>query len=169
MFQRAELSQAQEICDLVNLAYRGEQGWTNESSIIQGDRTSLEEIALTFVKSNGYFFVVYHLEQLIACVYINQYEKDAAFVGFFSVHPDFQGQGIGKHVLGQVEHFATDQLQVKKLTMFVVSQRAELIAYYCRRGYHLTGEIEICPASLGTPRIFGLTITYLQKDLNSLT
>ena len=56
LFEKANANQAQAICDLVNLAYRGEQGWTNESSIIQGNRTTPQEIELALVEPNADFF-----------------------------------------------------------------------------------------------------------------
>ncbi|MEK7779135.1 MAG: GNAT family N-acetyltransferase [Pseudomonadota bacterium] len=164
-FEKANANQAQAICDLVNLAYRGEQGWTNESSIIQGNRTTPQEIELALVEPNAHFFVINQLQQLIACVYIKEHINAVAYLGFFSVHPSFQGQGLGKYILGRAEAFAVDQMQAHKLVMFVVSQRMELIAFYRRRGYCPTGKIDLCPVSLGIPKISGLTITYLEKKL----
>ncbi|WP_244072333.1 GNAT family N-acetyltransferase [Nitrosomonas sp. PY1] len=165
LFQKANASQAQEICDLVNLAYRGEQGWTNESSIIRGNRTTLQEIELTLMEPNTHFFAINQLQRLIACAHIRKHINAVAYLGFFSVHPNFQGQGLGKYILDRVEAFAADQMQVHKLVMFVVSQRPELIAFYRRRGYYPTGKIDLCPVNLGIPKVSGLTITYFEKKL----
>ena len=160
----ANPNQSLEISKLVNLTYRGEIGWTKETHIIKGDRTSHHEIASAISNPNAFFFVVNHQQCLASCIYVAQ-EKDSAFIGFFSVHPDLQGKGYGKHVLNQAEIFARENLSINKFIMYVVSQRPELIAFYERRGYARTGRVKTFPAHLkmGVPRVSGLTIEYLEK------
>ena len=162
--KEANPNQSHEISDLVNLTYRGEIGWTKETHIIQGDRTSHHEIASAISNPNAYFFVVNQQQWLASCIYVAQ-EEDTAFIGFFSVHPDLQGKGYGKHVLNQAETFAQEKLSINKFIMYVVSQRPELIAFYERRGYARTGRVETFPAHLemGVPKMSGLTIEYLEK------
>jgi len=160
----ASQDQAQAIADLVNLTYRGETGWTRETHIIQGDRTNRQEVETAMSHPNAYFFIANQLQNLASCIYVAK-EKDCAYIGFFSVHPSLQGQGLGKYVLEQAEAFALRTLGVYKLVMFVVSQRPELIAFYQRRGYSRTGRIEAYPLHLGigVPKVPGLTIEYLEK------
>lgn len=160
-----------DICNLINQTYRGDIGWTRETDIIDGNRTNLDEIIFTMSRRDGQFFVNYCHQLLIACIYLakeqNAKQRGHAYLGFFSVHPDFQGQGIGKNVLQQIEAIAKKQLLAKKILMFVVSQRSELIAFYERRGYIRTGRIEDYPVHLGIgiPRVEGLTIEYLEKKI----
>ncbi len=101
---------------------------------------------------------------MIACICIEQ-KKDSAYLGFFAVHPSVQGQGIGDEVLSQAENFASKNLNLQKYVMVVVSQRTELIAYYERRGYCKTGQVEPYPVNLnvGKPLSNDLTIAYLEK------
>ena len=168
ILEKATPDHCHDICNLVNLTYRGETGWTRETHIIGGDRTNLSEISAALTKPDAQFFVVYLERLLAACIYLareQQVDQKHAYIGFFSVHPDFQNHGIGKHMLQQAETIAKQQLQVRRMVMFVVSQRHELIAFYQRRGYQRTNRIEEYPAHLGIgiPRVDGLTIEYLEK------
>ncbi len=162
--EKARYDQAQAISNLVNLTYRGEAGWTKETQIIQGDRTNRQEIEMVLSNPDAHFFVVNQSQALAACIYVAK-EQEHAYIGFFSVHPDLQGKGLGKYVLEQAETFAQKNMGVQKFVMFVVSQRSELIAFYERRGYSRTGRIEAYPLHLGigVPKIAGLTIEYLEK------
>lgn len=162
-FEKADISQAQAISDLINLTYRGTTGWTTEAAIIQGDRTNRQEIEAAMMNPNGYFFVVNWLFAPAASIYIAS-EKKHAYIGFFSVHPSLQGQRFGSYILEQAEMFARNSLCAHRFVLFVISQRPELIAFYQRRGYRGTGRIEAFPLYLGVPKIAGLTIEYFQKS-----
>lgn len=162
--EKSGYDQAQAIADLVNLTYRGETGWTRETHIIEGDRTSRQEVETAMTISDAQFFVINQPRNLASCIYIAK-ENDYAYLGFFSVHPSLQGKGLGKYVLEHAENFALRTLGVHKIIMFVVAQRPELIAFYQRRGYSRTGRIETYPLHLGigVPKVSGLTIEYLEK------
>lgn len=160
--EKAGYHQAQAISDLINLTYRGETGWTTEASIIQGDRTDRQEIETAMTNPDSCFFVANQPFMLASCIYVVK-EKEHAYIGFFSVHPSLQQQGFGKYMLEQAETYASQTMRVRRFSMFVVSQRSELIAFYQRRGYRLTGQIEAYPLYLGTPRASDLTIDYLEK------
>lgn len=161
-FEKANVDQAQAISDLINLTYRGSAGWTTEAAIIQGDRTNRQEIEIAMQNSGAHFFVVNLPSMLASCIYVAP-EKEHAYIGFFSVHPDLQGHGLGKYMLEQAETFASSVMNVHQFVIFVISQRTELIEFYQRRGYYCTGRIEAYPVYLGAPKIAGLTIEYLEK------
>lgn len=162
--EKARLDQSQDIADLVNLTYRGKTGWTTEAHIIQGDRTHRQKIETALSNSYAHFLVIYQAQMLVSSIYVVK-EDEHAYFGFFSVHPTWQGKGVGKYVLEQTEAFALRNMGIHKFVMFVVSQRPELIAFYERRGYSRTGRIEAYPLYLGIgiPRIADLTIEYLEK------
>lgn len=164
--KKAYHEQAQAIADLINLTYRGEIGWTRETHIIGGDRTSRYEIEMALMNTDAHFFVTYQdqSQSLASSIYVAK-ENTYAYIGFFSVHPSLQGMGLGKYVLAQAEIFAMETMGVCKFIMFVVSQRQELMAFYERRGYLRTGQIEAYPLhmSIGVPKVSGLTIEYLEK------
>lgn len=163
-FEKAAIDQAQAISDLINLTYRGNSGWTTEAAIIRGDRTNRQEIETAMLNPDAHFFVASLPAMLASCIYVAR-EKRHAYIGFFSVHPDLQGQGLGKYMLEEAETFARTVFGARRFVMFVISQRPELIAFYQRRGYCCTGRIETYPESLGIPKIAGLTIEYLAKDV----
>jgi len=164
----AEIEQAEEICNLVNIAYRGDIGWTKETDIVEGDRATISEIKLAIQKNNSYLLVAIQEDEIISCVCLEKGENQA-YIGLFSVHPKLQDKGVGKNILLQAEEYAFSDLQVSKLIMVVVSQRIELISFYERRGYVKTGKVEKYPKNLnvGTPKTEGLTIEYLEKGITS--
>jgi len=162
--EKARFDQAEEICDLINLTYRGEVGWTKETHIVQGNRSTRDEIETALNNLDAHFLVVNIQQQLAACIYVAK-EQDSAYIGYFSVLPNLQARGLGKQVLKQAESFALAHMDINKFVMFVVSQRPELIAFYERRGYRRTGIVEAYPVNLGigVPKMDGLTIEYLEK------
>lgn len=160
--EKACYHQAQAISDLINQTYRGGIGWTTEAAIIQGDRTDRREIEAALAHPDAFFFVVNQPFMLASCIYVAK-ENEHAYIGFLSVHPSLQQQGFGKYMLEQAEVFAYHAMQVRRFSMFVVSQRPELIAFYQRRGYRLTGQVDAYPLHLGVPKTSDLTIDYLEK------
>lgn len=155
----------EEINDLVNLSYRGSEGWTRETGLVSGERSTTEEASDYMSNPNAHLLIVKENNQIIACICIEK-KNENGYIGYFAVHPDYQGQGLGKRLLSKAEGFARDTLQVSTLIMAVVSQRTELIEYYERRGYKRTGEVLDYPVHLnvGTPKFNDLTIEYLEKD-----
>ena len=162
---KARIDQSQAICELLNFAYREAGGWTSEKNIISGNRTHYKEIETAITSPNSFFFVVNQPKQIASCIHVLRNE-DKAQLGFFAVHPALQGNGLGTYVLCQAETFARTYLSSKKLSMIVVSQRTELIAFYERRGYRKTGKIEKLPTSIGIPKQANLTIDYLEKNID---
>ncbi len=164
--EQAKEHQVNEICDLVNLAYRGEKGWTTERQLVQGNRCTPNEVNAYLSNPNTHLMVLIKDNQIQACICIEKAE-DCAYIGFFSVHPNTQGQGVGKAVLTQAEWFAKEDLNISKTLMIVISQRTELIEYYERRGYCRTGKAQDYPVDLqvGEPFNAGLMVEYLEKNL----
>jgi ribosomal protein S18 acetylase RimI-like enzyme len=167
--EQAKKHQVNEICDLVNLAYRGEQGWTTEAQLVQGNRCMPNEVISYLSNPNTHLLVLIKDKQVQACICIEQ-KEDCAYIGFFAVHPNSQGQGVGKEVLLQAEQFALVHLNVTKAVMVVISQRIELIEYYESRGYCRVGKIQDYPVDLqvGVPFKAGMTIEYLEKCISPI-
>ncbi len=165
--ERASIHHCQAICDLVNTTYRGEVGWTRETHLLDGDRTDHADIKSAFLNPDGYFLIIQAEQWLVASIYIKKI-VDSIYIGFFAIHPDLQGQGLGKEILKRAEADALSRFDAQNFTMYVVSQRAELIAFYERRGYQRTGRIETYPIHLGVgiPKVQGLSIEYLEKPIS---
>jgi len=161
----ASIEDAERIKDLINLCYRGMDGWTKETKIVSGDRISIDDTKTLIQKHNSKMFTVSIDETMIACIGIEQ-KENKAYISAFAVLPSYQNMGIGKQVLSQAEEYAANQFKAKELILVVVSQRQELIEYYERRGYKRTGQISKYPVHLnvGIPIIEGLTIEYLSKN-----
>ena len=126
---------------LVNSAYRGEeakQGWTTEADLLDGtriDETALREL----IQQPGTTVLKYEDDgALLGCVELRKV-GGKLYLGMLSVKPNTQGKGIGKKLLVAAEDFAR-KLQCTAITMNVIDGRQELIDWYIRHGYSLTGE-----------------------------
>ena len=139
----ATLADAPALNILVNSAYRGEtskQGWTTEANLLDGMR--IDEATLTEYLNDPAVTILKYTDEvgeIIGCVYLEQ-RRPKLYVGMFSVLPLLQGKGIGRDLLLAAEDFAK-QVNCHTLTMTVISIRHELIRWYQRRGYILTGEM----------------------------
>jgi ribosomal protein S18 acetylase RimI-like enzyme len=164
--QKAKLEDATAICNLINQAYRGDEGWTKESDIVDGDRTTLCEIESLILAPDAYLLVAFKEQSIISCICIEA-TGQRAYIGMFAVNPKAQCNGLGHTTLSLAENFAISELKANTLVMAVVSQRDELIAYYKRRGYQQIGQREAYPTNLnvGTPKVSDLTIEYLTKTV----
>ena len=163
---KAKAENAEEICQLINTAYRGDLGWTNETYIVAGERTNINDVEALLNKSNSHMLIATYSNRIIACICIETKDKQA-YIGSFAVSPATQNTGIGKKTLSFAENFAIDQLGISKLIMSVISQRTELIEFYERRGYTRTGQKDSYPVHLnvGAPLVNDLTIEYLEKHM----
>jgi GNAT superfamily N-acetyltransferase len=86
----------------------------------------------------------------------------------FSVRPGRQGQGRGRVIMAEAERIARDDWAATRMSMTVIRQRADLIAWYERLGYRWTGETEPFPYGderFGIPRRPDLEFLVLSKAL----
>lgn len=153
---------------LVNSAYRGEssrQGWTTEADLLDGTRTDAAAIA-ELIQTPGTVLLKYvEGQEILGCVELrNQHGK--LYLGMLTVKPNLQGKGIGKELLIAAEQEARKQ-NCAAIYMTVISVRKELIDWYLRHGYQLTGETK--PFAFNDPR-FGqpkmkLEFVVLEKKL----
>ncbi|MBV1873492.1 MAG: GNAT family N-acetyltransferase [Gammaproteobacteria bacterium] len=161
----ADITDAARVCELLNLAYRGAEGWTTERTLVEGNRCSESDI-VSDIKSPDNYLLVYKTDNIIqACVSV-QKNDNRAYIGSFAVNPKLQNLGIGKTVLNLAEQYAIVNFQAEQFVMVVLSSRAELIQYYERRGYQRNGNIKEYPMHLnvGRPLISNLTIEELIKN-----
>ncbi len=162
----SNINQLNDILDLVNLAYRGNKGWTTEADIVDGARTSTRAIRHAIEDPRSHLLVYTENGDLRSCICLYP-KSDKAYIGLFAVHPGAQGKGIGTQILATAEAYATTNLGLSKYVMAVISQRVELICYYERRGYVRSENIEPYPVHLdaGIPKTDRLTIEYLEKNV----
>ncbi|ASZ12606.1 GNAT family N-acetyltransferase [Chitinophaga pendula] len=141
--EKATIKDVPELIHLINNAYRGEhsrKGWTSEADIFDGERISQEMLEELF-KHTSATILKYTSESntITGTVYL-EIRKNALYLGMLTVSPELQGKGIGKILLEEGEVFAK-QNNCQKITMSVIKNRKELIAWYERHGYQFTGEI----------------------------
>ncbi|MFD7594545.1 GNAT family N-acetyltransferase [Kitasatospora sp. NPDC059812] len=140
-FRPATLADVPALVELVESAYRGDAsraGWTTEADLLEGQRTDAEGVAAVIGRSDGVLLVAERDGQLVACCQL-EHRGDRAYFGMFSVRPGLQGGGLGRAVLTEAERLAGEEWGVGELEMTVIEQRADLIAWYERRGFRRTG------------------------------
>lgn len=150
-FRHALKSDASAIAVLVNSAYRGDSsraGWTTEADLLTGTRINAEEVMQLIEADDSVVLLCLQDVHIIGCVHLEK-TGDAAYLGMFVVQPTRQGGGIGKQFMQAAEAEVQALWGVKKMWMSVISVRAELIAYYERRGYARTGRFKPFPAEIG--------------------
>ena len=142
MISQATIKDVTAINSLVNSAYRGEEakkkGWTTEADLLDGTR--IDEAALKELIEKPDTTVLKYEENgvLLGCVELRK-EGVKLYLGMLSVNPHIQGKGIGKKLLQVAEEFAK-KVNCSAIKMNVIDGRQELIDWYKRHGYHLTGE-----------------------------
>lgn len=162
------------IVALVESAYRGDAsrvGWTTEADLLDGQRIDPEGVAALIDSDASGVLLVERADGLLACCELRR-QPPAAYFGMFSVRPAAQGEGIGRQVIAQAERIARDDWGCDRIRMTVIDLRAELIAWYERRGYHRTGIHQPFPygdARFGIPRRADLRFEVLEKALPSGT
>lgn len=167
MFIEATKQHIPDIVELVNLSYRSQdlRGWTSEADVIEGDRISAQQLQDLFI-ADSKILLWFDAAELIACVHVQKH-KDHAYIGMLTTHPQRQNQGLGKQVLQFAEDFAHANFAVTGFKMSVLSCRTELIEFYLRRGYMLTGETEDYPidANVGQPLFENIRLLHLVKHI----
>lgn len=76
--------------------------------------------------------------RIVGCVYL-EIRQDELYLGLLTVSPEIQAKGIGKLILNDAEEMARKR-GFSSLLLDVISLRKELISYYIRRGFKLTGK-----------------------------
>jgi ribosomal protein S18 acetylase RimI-like enzyme len=148
MITKATLKDIQKLNTLINSAYRGEtskKGWTTEANLLEGLRTTEEELSKTIQNNKNTILKFIDNDQIIGCVLLVK-KKHQLYLGMLTVLPEFQNSGIGKKLLNEAEIHAS-QLGLSKIIMTVISVREELIKWYKRNGYVDTGKREPFPES----------------------
>jgi predicted N-acetyltransferase YhbS len=132
---------AEAIAALVNSGYRGEysrQGWTSEVDLLGGSRIDAHELRLVMQREATVVLKGVEEGKIITCVELTTH-NNKLYLGMLTVEPTLQAKGIGKQMLAAADKMARTQ-GCKSIYMTVISDRAELIAWYGRNGFIPTGE-----------------------------
>jgi GNAT superfamily N-acetyltransferase len=168
-YREASAADIDALVALINSVYRGDSsrlGWTTEADLLDGQRTDAHEIAELMAAPDSFFLVADDERGLLGCVHLTR-DGDRAWFGMFSVRPGRQGQGLGRALLREAEQRVRGRWAVAAMRMSVISARCELIGYYQRRGYRLTGETQPFPTDprFGIPKVAHLEFVVLEKRL----
>ncbi|KAH7256218.1 acyl-CoA N-acyltransferase [Fusarium tricinctum] len=161
-FRPATPTDAPQLLSHIVSAYRGPSsraGWTTEADLLADERISIESLIAKITDPAGVVLLAFASSPsstgtstpesesdsvrdsgLVACCEVLEKTDDRAYFGLFAVSPKLQAGGIGRQVLQYAENYAKREWGTKTMTMQVIWTRAELIAWYMRRGYVRTGE-----------------------------
>lgn len=161
---------AAEAADLAGLhavierAYRGggdHVGWTHEAELLDGHRTDMAALGAILDTAGTRLLVALDGAEIAGCVQITDRGAGRCYLGLLCVDPRLQAAGLGRRLLAAAEDAARALFDAVLMEMTVIEQRAELVAYYERRGYRVTGERRDFPIAR-TPPLF---MTVLEKPL----
>jgi N-acetylglutamate synthase-like GNAT family acetyltransferase len=164
-FRKAQLSDASQVEALINSAYRGDSariGWTYESDLVDGARITLSELEAIISSSGEYYILVFSEEGLSGCVHLSE-SGEVLEIGMLTVRPDLQARKIGSSLFLEIERLAKVK-GFKQLKLSVIHLRKELIAYYERKGFVLTGESGPFPEKYPA-KLPGLMLLGMRKTL----
>ena len=193
-FRSAVVSDVSTIVALVESAYRGDvsrAGWTTEADLLDGQRTDPGEVAALITRAGSRVLLAEDPAAgsgqglstgsgrgpssgsgqggaLLACCHIERENAQRCHFGMFAVSPREQGSGLGRAMLAEAERIARMEWGCTMMAMTVIDVRAELIAWYERRGYRRTGEYKAFPYGdprFGLPRRDDLRFETLEKPL----
>ena len=155
---------APRLTTFVNAAYRGDtarQGWTTEADLLDGQRIDEEGMREMLGRPGAAMLLCQSAAGELLGSFHVQVKDELIYLSMLAVNPTGQARGVGKFLLSAAEdHGCT----LSRMT--VISVRAELLAYYERRGYHRTGATEPFPTDprFGIPRQ-PLVLLVLEKPL----
>jgi ribosomal protein S18 acetylase RimI-like enzyme len=151
---------------VVERAYRGDAargGWTHEADLIEGDRTDIATLAAIVDDPDQRLLVARQGERTIGCVQVSDRGEGLAYLGLLCVDPTLQAGGLGKRLLAAAEATARESFGTERIEMTVIDRRAELIAYYERRGYAASGEKRDFPIALDPPLFMAVLVKPLSR------
>jgi ribosomal protein S18 acetylase RimI-like enzyme len=146
----AKRDDAERIVAVINAAFR-----EAEDFFVDGDRVDLASILKLL--DSGEFLLAESASLLLGCVYVEPRPGDVAlhgmqdsqsairnpkfsraYLGLLAVDPVQQQHGIGSALMDAAEEYCRE-LGAGFIDLIVVSLREDLVGYYRRRGYVVTG------------------------------
>lgn len=170
-FRLARPGDAAALQPLVHRAYRGDSaraGWTHEADLLDGQRIDAADLESLIADPTQAVIVAEASGAAVGCVQVSDRGQGLAYLGMLTVDPALQGSGLGRALIDEAERVARDRFGADRMEMTVIIQRTELIDWYVRRGYALTGERRPFPAKdpkFGLPRREDLEFLVLGRTL----
>jgi predicted N-acetyltransferase YhbS len=150
----AEKRDSARIARIVNSAFDVER------PVRISDRTSVENVRE--LMQRGRFFVAEtkYLSRIVGTVFVKVTDRTGYF-GMLAVDPSLQGSGIGRALREHAEAFCKRQ-GCTQMTLSTGDFRTELLPYYRKAGYKITGR-EPAPPEWPASRPF--QIVHMSKRL----
>ena len=170
-FRPATAADVPLIQPLVHHAYRGDRarvGWTHEADLLDAARIDEEALAESVGDAGQVILLAERDGVLIGCVHVSDKGGGLAYLGMLTVDATLQSQGLGRRLIDRAETVARERFAADRMEMTVIVQRTELIEWYKRRGYLLTGETRPFPTTdprFGVPRRSDLAVVGLERAL----
>lgn len=171
--RRASAEDADAVVALAHSAYRGDssrQGWTTEADLLDGGRTDAPMVR-DLIAAEGSVVLVADDDaepgSLLVCCHMER-RPDSAYLGLFAVRPGMQGRGLGTAMLAAAEALAREW-GVSRFELTVLNHRPELLAWYERLGFAMTGATVPFPYGderYGVPRRSDLVLQGMAKSLD---
>jgi GNAT superfamily N-acetyltransferase len=155
---------------LIHRAYRGDSaraGWTHEADLLDGQRTDPAALTDMLADPDQHLLVAEADGALTGCVSVTRKSDGRGYLGLLTVDPVLQAAGLGRRLIAAAEDCARS-FGARAIEMTVIASRGELIAWYERRGYALTGERRPFPLDdprFGLPKTHDLEFVVLEKPL----
>jgi len=165
-FRYARQSDTPTLVALIERAYRSEDtagSWNSEAHLLKGPRTNDDEISTLISREDSRFLIAEAGGRIAGCCLVQGLSDpnrnwssadgpadrdfgtssignvNAAYFGMFAIDPAIHGGGLGKRIIAESERRVQDLWGANQMVMTVINLRAELIGWYQRRGYRLTG------------------------------
>lgn len=149
---------------VIERAYRGDSarlGWTHEADLLSDTRTDLPALQAILADPAQVLLTLFEANAPLGCVNVADRGGGVAYLGLLCIEPTRQGEQLGRKLIAAAESHARDVIGCHMIEMTVIEQRRELIAYYERRGWQITGERRPFPVPLDPPYF----MTVLAKPL----
>lgn len=173
IIREAQSRDVKRLHALVERAYRGDSaraGWTHEADLLGGQRTDVDALIDIISDQRQRILLALNNDVPVGCVQISRKDEQTAYLGLLTVDPDRQTHGLGRQLITAAEMQAVRLFASSIMEMTVIRQRTELIAYYERRGYRLTGETRPFPyedVRFGLPQTPDLSFLVLAKSIQT--
>ncbi|KAI1842513.1 hypothetical protein JX266_011267 [Neoarthrinium moseri] len=142
-FRRASEEDAVQLERLINTAFRDDTTTQVFLSPDHGriDVTDVSGIKAKIAQPNSAVFVGTDSDgTLIAHCGVRKLDESRAWFGLLAVDVRLKNRGVGSKILAHAEDYARREWNSKRLEFDVVNTRADLIAWYKRRGFEPTDE-----------------------------
>lgn len=139
---------------VIERAYRGDSaklGWTHEADLLFDTRTDISTLEAIVADPAQVLLTLFEGTVPLGCVNVADRGCRLAYLGLLCVEPTRQGEHLGRSLMAAAEAYARDSFGCDRIEMTVIEQRRELVAYYERRGWRVTGEKRDFPVPLDPP------------------